>query len=83
MIAIEAGWWFTEVGRQPWIMRGFMTTAEGATDSPYVWVMFIAFAILYIILMVGTAVVLTRMFKKNPVERELEKLADEQRSVAK
>ncbi|MCL7747697.1 cytochrome ubiquinol oxidase subunit I [Halalkalibacter alkaliphilus] len=83
MIAIEAGWWFTEVGRQPWIMRGFMTTAEGATDSPYVWVMFIAFAILYIILMIGTAVVLTRMFKKNPVERELEKLADEQRSVAK
>ncbi|KHF41400.1 cytochrome ubiquinol oxidase subunit I [Halalkalibacter okhensis] len=83
MIAIEAGWWFTEVGRQPWIMRGFMSTAEGATDSPYVWMMFIAFAILYIILMIGTAVVLTRMFKKNPVERELEKLADEQRSVAK
>ncbi|MDT8860867.1 cytochrome ubiquinol oxidase subunit I [Alkalihalobacillus sp. MEB130] len=83
MIAIEAGWWFTEVGRQPWIMRGFMTTAEGATDSPYVWVMFIAFAILYIILMIGTAVVLIRMFKKNPVERELEKLSEEQRRVAK
>ncbi|GAE26087.1 cytochrome d ubiquinol oxidase subunit I [Halalkalibacter wakoensis JCM 9140] len=83
MIAIEAGWWFTEVGRQPWIMRGFMSTAEGATDSPYVWAMFIAFAFLYMILLIGTVVVLTRMFKRNPVEKELEKLSDEQRSVAK
>ncbi|WP_100333846.1 cytochrome ubiquinol oxidase subunit I [Bacillus alkalisoli] len=81
MLAIQAGWWFTEVGRQPWIMRGFMTTAEGATDSPYVWVMFIAFALLYFILLVGTAVVLTRMFRKNPVELELEKVR-EKRSVA-
>ncbi|MFV8828209.1 cytochrome ubiquinol oxidase subunit I [Alkalihalobacterium sp. APHAB7] len=83
MLAIQAGWWFTEVGRQPWIMNGYMTTAEGATDSPHVWIMFIAFAVLYFILMVGTAVVLVRMFKKNPVERELEKLSNEQRSVAK
>ncbi|WP_209124121.1 cytochrome ubiquinol oxidase subunit I [Alkalihalobacillus sp. BA299] len=83
MLAIQAGWWFTEVGRQPWIMRGFMTTAEGATDSPHVWMMFIAFAVLYFILMFGTAVVLIRMFKKNPVERELEKSSNVQRSVAR
>jgi cytochrome d ubiquinol oxidase subunit I len=83
MIAIEAGWWFTEVGRQPWIMRDFMTTAEGATDSPYVGIMLIAFAVLYIILLIGTVVVLTRMFKNNPVERELENVSVEQRSVAK
>ncbi|OZM57393.1 cytochrome ubiquinol oxidase subunit I [Lottiidibacillus patelloidae] len=74
MLAIQAGWWFTEMGRQPWIMRGFMTTAEGATDSDYVWLMFIVFAFVYFILMVGTAVVLTRMFKRNPMEKELEKL---------
>jgi len=83
MVAIEAGWWFTEVGRQPWIMRGFMETAEGATDSPHVGIMFIAFAVLYVILLIGTAVVLTRMFKKNPVEQELAKDSIEQRSVAK
>lgn len=83
MIAIEAGWWFTEVGRQPWIMRGFMKTAEGATDSPDVGLMLIAFAILYAILLVGTAVVLIRMFKNNPVEKELEMATDEQRSEAK
>ncbi|MGY3718450.1 cytochrome ubiquinol oxidase subunit I [Sutcliffiella cohnii] len=76
MIAIQAGWWFTELGRQPWIMRGYMTTAEAATTSPYVWAMFIAFAILYFILMVGTVVVLTRMFRKNPVEKEMEKIRE-------
>lgn len=76
MVAIEAGWWFTELGRQPWIMRGYMTTAEGATTSPYVWAMFIAFAVLYFILMVGTIVVLTRMFRKNPVENEIEKIRE-------
>ncbi|GAE37112.1 cytochrome ubiquinol oxidase subunit I [Halalkalibacter akibai] len=83
MIAIEAGWWFTEVGRQPWIMRDFMKTAEGATNSPYVGWMFVAFAILYVILLIGTVVVLTRMFKNNPAERELERMETEQRSVAK
>lgn len=75
LIAIQAGWWFAEVGRQPWILRGYMKTAEGATDSPYVWVLFIAFALLYLILLIGSGVVLTRMFKNNPVEHELEKLA--------
>ncbi|ARK28923.1 cytochrome ubiquinol oxidase subunit I [Halalkalibacter krulwichiae] len=83
MIAIEAGWWFTEVGRQPWIMRDFMKTAEAATESSHVGIMFIAFAVLYLILMIGTAVVLIRMFKNNPVEKELEKEAIEQRSEAK
>ena len=83
MVAIQAGWWFTELGRQPWIMRGYMYTAEGATTSPHVGIMFIAFAILYIILMIGTAVVLTRMFRINPVERELEELEADERRVAK
>jgi cytochrome d ubiquinol oxidase subunit I len=74
LAAVQAGWWFAEMGRQPWILRGFMKTAEGATDSPYVWILFIAFALLYIILLIGTGVVLTRMFKNNPVERELANL---------
>ncbi|HYE76132.1 MAG TPA: cytochrome ubiquinol oxidase subunit I, partial [Blastocatellia bacterium] len=31
MIAIEAGWTVTEVGRQPWIIQGMMKTAEAVT----------------------------------------------------
>lgn len=81
MIAIQAGWWFTELGRQPWIMRGYMMTADGATDSAYVGYLIIAFAILYFILIIGTGVVLRRMFKNNPVGLEYEQYISEQGGV--
>lgn len=71
LIAIEAGWWFTEVGRQPWILRGYMRTSEAATTSGQVDLMIILFAGLYFVLGVGTIVVLSRMYKRNPVEKEL------------
>lgn len=72
LIAVEAGWWFAEVGRQPWILRGYMKTAEGATTSGQVDTMLILFAGLYIVLAVGSIVVLIRMFRNNPIEREIE-----------
>jgi cytochrome bd ubiquinol oxidase subunit I len=71
IIAIEAGWWLTEMGRQPWILYGIMRTDQGATTSTGVEWLFIAFAILYIILGIGAAVVLHRMFKNNPIAKEL------------
>ncbi|WP_284139568.1 MULTISPECIES: cytochrome ubiquinol oxidase subunit I [unclassified Virgibacillus] len=72
MIAIETGWWLAEVGRQPWILRGLMKTAEAATTSEHVDIMLLLFCGLYLILGIGSVVVLSRMFRKNPVERELE-----------
>jgi cytochrome bd ubiquinol oxidase subunit I len=71
VIAIELGWWFAEVGRQPWILRGIMRTEEAATTSGQVDLMLILFAGLYLILAIGSTVVLTRMFRKNTVEQEL------------
>jgi cytochrome bd ubiquinol oxidase subunit I len=71
VIAIEAGWWFAEVGRQPWILRGIMRTSEAATTSGHVDTMLILFSGLYIVLGVGSVVVLSRMFRKNTVEKEL------------
>lgn len=47
MIAVEAGWTVTEVGRQPWIIRGVMRTAEAVTPMPGLWVPFLAFSVLY------------------------------------
>ncbi len=73
-LAIESGWWMAEVGRQPWILRGIMTVEEAATSSEYVGLMSILFILLYIILGIGTIVVLRRIFKRNPVEKELETL---------
>lgn len=71
IIAIEAGWWFAEVGRQPWILRGIMRTEDAATLSGQVDLMLLLFAGLYLVLAIGSFIVLTRMFRKNPVEQEL------------
>lgn len=72
MIAIEAGWWMAEVGRQPWILRHIMRVEDAATTSGHVDLMLVLFAGLYLILGVGSVVVLRRMFKRNPVEQEIE-----------
>lgn len=72
LLAIEMGWWFAEVGRQPWILRNIMRVEDAATTSGQVDLMLVLFASLYLVLGVGSIVVLRRMFHKNPVERELE-----------
>ena len=33
-IAVEAGWTVTEVGRQPWIIYGFMRTKDAVSSMP-------------------------------------------------
>lgn len=71
ILAIETGWWLDEVGRQPWILRGIMRTKDAATTSGQVDKMLFLFAGLYLVLAVGTVVVLSRMFRKNTVEQEL------------
>lgn len=71
IVAIEAGWWLAELGRQPWILYGIMRTEEGATTATGVEWLFIAFGVVYFVLAIGSIVVLHRMFKNNPVEKEL------------
>ncbi|ADC49917.1 MULTISPECIES: cytochrome ubiquinol oxidase subunit I [Alkalihalophilus] len=71
IIAIEMGWFFAELGRQPWILVGYMTTAEGATTSAHVDLMLYLFIGLYLILTITCITVLRKLFSSNPVEREL------------
>lgn len=51
-----------------------MTVDQAATQSDHVGLMFVLFAILYLVLGIGVVVVLTRMFKQNPVEKDLASL---------
>lgn len=55
LIALEAGWVVTEVGRQPWVIRGFLRTADAVTPMPGLIVPFTAFTLLY--LMLGLVVI--------------------------
>lgn len=71
MLAIELGWMYAEIGRQPWILRGYMKTSEGATTSEYVGLMLILFGLLYLVLAYTTIQVLRKLFHQHPAEEEL------------
>ncbi|HEY5039906.1 MAG TPA: cytochrome ubiquinol oxidase subunit I [bacterium] len=49
-LAIEAGWTVTEVGRQPWIIYGFMKTQEAVTSTPGLFYTMVLFIVLYLFL---------------------------------
>ncbi|MBD2845405.1 cytochrome ubiquinol oxidase subunit I [Paenibacillus sp. IB182496] len=77
-LAVELGWFYAEVGRQPWIIRGYMRVEEAATTSPSVVWLFFLFLLLYIVLGTISVIVLRRLFRHNPAEAELEKHLQEQ-----
>jgi cytochrome d ubiquinol oxidase subunit I len=54
-IALEAGWTVTEVGRQPWIIYGFMKTADAVTRAPALQLTFLTYLFLYLVLLLVIA----------------------------
>ena len=55
VIAMEAGWIVTEVGRQPWAIYGVLRTADAVTPVGGLWLPFALFALVYL----GLAAVVT------------------------
>jgi cytochrome bd ubiquinol oxidase subunit I len=47
ILALWAGWIVTEVGRQPWIVQGYMRTSEAVTDAEGIWFSFALVLLLY------------------------------------
>lgn len=60
LVALEAGWLVTEWGRQPWIVRGVMRTAEAVTPVPHLAAPFFTFTLVYLFLGVTVLYVLSR-----------------------
>jgi len=54
--ALECGWIVTEVGRQPWIVHGYMRVEEAVTGAEGLWWVFAATFAIYAA--VGTAAIL-------------------------
>jgi len=50
LLALEAGWTVTEVGRQPWVVYGVMRTADAVTPMPHLVVPMITIAAVYLFL---------------------------------
>lgn len=63
MIAIEAGWVVTEVGRQPWIIYGVMKTKDAVTPVPGMVYHFYLFLVLYLSLAAATLWLLKRQIQ--------------------
>jgi cytochrome d ubiquinol oxidase subunit I len=66
-VALEAGWLVTEWGRQPFTVRGVLTTAGSVTPVGGLVVPFVAFGLLYLFLGAVTAALLWRQIAKAPV----------------
>ncbi|MBS1972115.1 MAG: cytochrome ubiquinol oxidase subunit I [Bdellovibrionales bacterium] len=62
-IGIEAGWVVTEVGRQPWIIQGFLRTSEALSPIPGMQFHFYLFLLLYLFLGFVTVWLLKRMIQ--------------------
>ncbi|MEZ6196215.1 MAG: cytochrome ubiquinol oxidase subunit I [Planctomycetota bacterium] len=58
MIAVEAGWCVTELGRQPWIIHGYMRTSEALTTVPNLVWHFGLFTVLYVFLGITVTILL-------------------------
>jgi cytochrome d ubiquinol oxidase subunit I len=58
VVALEAGWIVTEVGRQPWVVYLVLRTADAVTHAPGVQATFVAVVVLYSVLGVATLVAL-------------------------
>lgn len=65
-VAVLAGWLTTEIGRQPYIVYGVITTAETASSVPgaHIAVTLIAYALVYTLLMISYMVVVTQLARK-------------------
>jgi cytochrome d ubiquinol oxidase subunit I len=60
VVAMEAGWLVTEWGRQPWIIRGVMRTADAVTPVPNLGAPFWTFTLVFLFLGVMVTFLLVR-----------------------
>lgn len=65
-IATVAGWYVTEIGRQPWIVQGLLRTADVASSTPpaHIALTLAGYLVLYAVLIVAYVTVLRYMSEK-------------------
>lgn len=69
-LATEAGWVATEVGRQPWIIVGYLKTADAVTPMPGLTVSLVLYAGLYCFLTVIVVWLMWRHVAATPTQFE-------------
>ncbi len=69
-IALEAGWFVTEVGRQPWVIHKLLRTADAVTPAEGVVELFVGFSLLYALLSVTVIGFLVRLSREKTKSSE-------------
>ncbi len=64
VIAMEAGWITTEVGRQPWVVYGLVRTADAVTNAEGLMWSLAAIVVVYVGLGAATLITLRRMSRR-------------------
>jgi cytochrome d ubiquinol oxidase subunit I len=72
VVALEAGWVTTEVGRQPWIVYELMRVEDAVTTAPNIRYGYYAMLVVYALLTVGTVLVLRKVARSGgePVDAD-------------
>ncbi len=65
--AVEFGWILTEVGRQPYAIRGIMLTKDAFTTTSGVMTWGFVFPLLYLVLLALTPWILVRHYRRHPL----------------
>ncbi|MBT9456038.1 MAG: cytochrome ubiquinol oxidase subunit I [Burkholderiaceae bacterium] len=68
-VATIAGWYVTEIGRQPFIVYGLLRTADVASKTPAAMIAttLVGYLIMYALLIVAYVMVVKRMAEKSPL----------------
>ena len=64
VVAMEAGWIVTEVGRQPWVVYEQLRTADAVTSAEGLWWWFGAVVVLYVVVIATGVVVIRSMARR-------------------
>jgi cytochrome bd ubiquinol oxidase subunit I len=68
VVALEAGWVVTEVGRQPWVVYGLLRTSDAVSRAPGIVISFVVVLAIYIVLGTATFIVLRSMSRQGAAE---------------
>ncbi len=71
-IALEAGWMVTELGRQPWIVQGFLRTRDSVTTMPHLEFPFLGMTCIYLFLAVVVVWLMSAHVIATPGKNELD-----------
>ncbi len=73
-IAIVAGWWVTETGRQPWLVHGILRTLDAASpvSAGAVFATLVMFVVVYCVVFSMGILYINRLIEKGPTGKSIE-----------